>query len=74
MKQSLTTRNLDLFYQQYNAPTYLLAKYLKPVLLSFTANEFTVKNSFNFAEEVVNYDHNLYMDSIDVESLFITPL
>ena len=34
-------------------------------------NEFTVKNSFNFAEEVVNYDHNLYMASIDVESLFI---
>ena len=34
-------------------------------------NEFTVKNSFNFAEEVVNYDHNLYMASVDVESLFI---
>ena len=34
-------------------------------------NEFTVKNSFNFAEEVVNYDHNLYMASVDVELLFI---
>ena len=34
-------------------------------------NEFTVKNSFNFAEELVNYDHNLYMASVDVESLFI---
>ena len=28
------------------------------------------KNSFNFAEEVVSYDHNLYMASLDVESLF----
>ena len=35
-----------------------------------TTNEFTVKNSFDFAEEVVNYDHNLYMASLDVESLF----
>ena len=33
-------------------------------------NEFTVKNSFDFAEEVVNYDHNLYIASLDVESLF----
>ena len=33
-------------------------------------NEFTVENSFDFANEVVNYDHNLYMASLDVESLF----
>ena len=47
----------------------MLAKYLKPTLSPLTTNEFTVKNSFDFAEEVVNYDHNLYMDSLDVESL-----
>ena len=35
-----------------------------------TTNEFAVKNSFDFAEELVNYDHNLYMASLDVESLF----
>ena len=35
-----------------------------------TTNEFTVKNSFDFAEEFANYDHNLYMASLDVESLF----
>ena len=34
-----------------------------------TTNEFTVKYSFDFAEEVVNYDHNI-MASLDVESLF----
>ena len=53
-----------------NTPTYLLAKYLNPILSPLTTNEFTVKNSFDFAEEVVNYDHNLYMASLDVESLF----
>ena len=35
-----------------------------------TTNEFTVKNSLDFAEEVVNYDDNLYMASLDVQSLF----
>ena len=30
-----------------------------------------MKNCFDFVEEVVNYDHNLYMASLDVESLFI---
>ena len=34
-----------------------------------TNNEFTLKNSLDFAEEVVNYDHNLYMTSLDIESL-----
>ena len=29
-----------------------------------------MKNSFDFAEEVVNYDHNLFIASLDVESLF----
>ena len=53
-----------------NTPTYLLAKYLNPILSPLTTNEFTMKNSFDFAEEVVNYDHNLYMASLDVESLF----
>ena len=35
-----------------------------------TKNEYTVKHSFDFAEEVFNYDHKLYMASLDAESLF----
>ena len=46
------------------------AKYLNPILSPLANNEFTVKNSFDFAEEVVNYDHNLYITSLDFESLF----
>ena len=53
-----------------NTPTYLLVKYLNPILSPLTTNEFTVKNSFDFSEEVVNYDHNLYIASLDIESLF----
>ena len=43
-------------------------------IVPLKTNELTVKNSFHFAEEVVNYDNNLYMDSLDVESLFINIL
>ena len=50
-----------------NTPTYSLAKFLNPILAPLTTN---VKNSFDFTEEVVNYDHNLFMTSLDVESLF----
>ena len=42
-----------------NIPTYLSATYLKPILSQITTNDFIVKKSFDFAEEVVNYDHNL---------------
>ena len=33
-------------------------------------NEYTIKDSFSFAEELLNYDSNLIMASFDVESLF----
>ena len=53
-----------------NTPTYLLAKYLNLLFSPLTTNEFTVKNYFDFAEEVVNYDHNLHMVCFDIELLF----
>ena len=53
-----------------NTPTCLLAKYLNPILSPLMTTEFTVKNSFDFAEEIVNYHHKLYMASLYVDSLF----
>ena len=35
-----------------------------------TTNEYTVKNCFDFPEEVFNYDHNLYKASLNGKSLF----
>ena len=35
-----------------------------------TVNDYTVKDYFTFAKEVINFDHNLFMASLDVESLF----
>ena len=51
-------------------PSYKLAKFLVPKLSSVTFNEFTVKDSFAFAEEIVHQDSKLFMGSLDVDSIF----
>ena len=51
-------------------PTYNLAKFLLKFLTPSTANEFTVIDSFHFAEEISQQDSNLHMASLDVDSLF----
>ena len=35
-----------------------------------TTNEFTFKDSFHFAEEIVDQQHDLFMGCLDVDSLF----
>ena len=42
-----------------NTLTYKLAKFLVPILTPLTTNEFTVKDSFHFAEEIVDQQHDL---------------
>ena len=51
------------------APSYKLAKFLVPKLSSITFNEFTVKVSFVFAEEIVHQDAKLFMGIVNVDSL-----
>ena len=51
-------------------PTYQLLKHLLPFLMPLTQNEYTVTDSFHFAEEICKQDPNLYMASLDVDSLF----
>ena len=51
-------------------PASKIAKVLVPILSSLTINEFTVKNSFSFAKEIVEQDSKFYMGSLDVVSLF----
>ena len=46
-------------------PTYKLAKDLVPKIASITANEFSVKDTFCFAEEIVNENSNFIMSSLD---------
>ena len=51
-------------------PTYKLAKFFVPLLAPLTSNEYTITDSFSFAEELLSFDSNLVMASFDVESLF----
>ena len=51
-------------------PTYKSAKFLLKFLSPSTANEYTVNDSFHFAEEICQQDSNKHMTSLDVDSLF----
>ena len=53
-----------------NTPTYKLSKFLVPILKPLTTNESTVKDSFHFPEEIVDQQHDLFMGSLDVDSVF----
>ena len=46
------------------------SKILVPILKPLNTNEFTVKDSFHFAEEIIDQQHDLFMGSLDVDSLF----
>ena len=53
-----------------STPTYKLAKFLVPVLEPLTTNEYIIKDSFTFAEELQSFHSKLLMASFDIESLF----
>ena len=74
VKYSLKTLQFRPISSAMNTPTYLLDKYLNPILSPLTSNEYYVKSSFDFAEDVVNYDHDIYMASLAVDSLFASIL
>ena len=51
-------------------PTYKLAKYLVPILEPLNTNKYTVRDSFNFAIEIVEKDSSIFMGNLDNDSLF----
>ena len=53
-----------------NTPSYNIAKFLVPILSTLTMNEYTVKDSFGFAKDIVQQNNELIMASFDVDALF----
>ena len=51
-------------------PTYKLAKFLVPILSPLTSNEFSVHDSFSFADKVSSFCPDHFMASLDIENLF----
>ena len=50
--------------------TYDIAKVFVPIIKDFTLNEYTVRDSFSFFDEIQEQENNLYMASFDIKSLF----
>ena len=51
-------------------PTYKVTKSFVALLEPLTYNQYTIKDSFSFCEELQDFNTNLFMGSFDVESLF----
>ena len=51
-------------------PQHTTSNILLPVLSDITQIEFTVKDSFTFADEILTQNSDLYMASLDVDALF----
>ena len=51
-------------------PTYKLEKCLVPLLSDITQNEFTVKDSLTFANEILTQDSDLCMGRLNADALF----
>ena len=51
-------------------PTYKPAKFCHQLLKPLANNEYTIKDSFSFAKEVLKFDASLFMASFDINSLF----
>ena len=51
-------------------PTYNIAKFLVPILKPLATNDYTLKDAFKFSRDILNQNPNLFMASLDVDSLF----
>ena len=53
-----------------DTPTSNIAKFLVPILKPLTTKDYTLKDTFEFSREILNQTPNLFMESLDVDSLF----
>ena len=51
--------------------TYEIATFLVPILKDLTSNKYSVKDSFDFAKEILQQNSDCFMASLDITSLFI---
>ena len=51
-------------------PTCKIAKFLVLILKDLTSNEYSVKDSFHFAKEILQQNFNCFMARLDITTLF----
>ena len=49
-----------------------MVQFLVPVLSDITQNEFTIKDSFTFADEILTHDSDLCTASLDLDAYLPT--
>ena len=54
----------------YNSASFHIAKFLVPLLKPLTVNEFSLRNSYEFADEIRTQNASNFLVSYDVTSLF----
>ena len=50
-----------------NTPSYKLVKFFVPLVTPLTSNNYTIKDTFSFAEEVFSFDCAHYMANFDID-------
>ena len=49
--------------------TYSFVKFLLPIVAKLTSNENNIKQTYSFADEIINQDTSFFMESFDINSL-----
>lgn len=59
-------------FAAYNTPSFSIAKFLVPILSNLTMNEYTLKNSYEFVQQLTELGNadEYVMASFDVQNLF----
>lgn len=63
---SIIVLHTGLFYPQSILLSKKLARFPIPIIIFLTCNKFTVKELFNFSEQIVEQDFEFVMGSLDV--------
>ena len=58
------------FLSVIDTPAHKLAKVLVSILSDVTQNEFTLKDSFTFVDEILTRGSDFYMTGLDGDALF----
>ena len=64
----ISSKIVRLFNRPILSSTYKLPKFLVPLLKSLTSNDYTSKDSFAFAEEIVEQDSEFFFFFFLMES------
>ena len=54
----------------HTIPTYMIAKFLVPMLEDLTSNYYSVRDPFDFFKEILQQNFDCFMESLDINSLF----